>query len=341
MTLRRRRLVTLVAAVFLGVLAAAGPAQSAIVFKRAFGHFGGGAGRLDDPIRSATDAVGHVYVTDAHNNRVDEFSKKGRFVRAWGWGVTTGANTFQICTTHCLAGIAGAGDGEFSFPYGIAIARGHIYVSDAQNNRIERFSVSTAAFERKWGTFGHAQGQLNNPLGVDILPGGRLYVVDNGNSRMQEFTANGTFVRMWGWGVTDGTPAFQVCTAACQTGISGSGPGQFASPASIAVTATGRAYVVDTGNQRVERFTATPAFVGQFGTGRLDNPKGIDLDATGHVYVADTGHNQIDRFTSAGRFLLKWGGAMLDAAEGVTIAPHRRIYVVDTNHNRVVVYLRS
>jgi hypothetical protein len=64
-----------------------------------------------------------------------------------------------------------------STPYGIAIAHGHIYVSDSSNDHVERFSVATATFERKWGTFGHAEGQLRNPLGLDILPGGRRYVV--------------------------------------------------------------------------------------------------------------------------------------------------------------------
>ena len=46
---------------------------------------GGGAGQLDQPLGVATDPSGDVYVADEFNNRIDEFSAAGAFIKAYGW----------------------------------------------------------------------------------------------------------------------------------------------------------------------------------------------------------------------------------------------------------------
>ncbi|MFM6403677.1 MAG: 6-bladed beta-propeller, partial [Microcystis sp.] len=61
-----------------------------------------------------------IYVADAFNDRVQVFNDRGAF-----------QSTF---------GSYGTGDGEFSFPYGIAVgSRGNIYVADMDNNRVQVF----------------------------------------------------------------------------------------------------------------------------------------------------------------------------------------------------------
>ena len=71
------------------------------------GVFGGGAGQLDTPNGVATDSSGDVYVADADNARIDEFSAAGAFIKAYGWGVVDGASQFETCTSTCRAGIFG------------------------------------------------------------------------------------------------------------------------------------------------------------------------------------------------------------------------------------------
>jgi sugar lactone lactonase YvrE len=68
----------------------------------------------------------------------------------------------------------------------------------------------------------------------------------------------------------------------------------------------GNIYVFDAGNQRVEIFDATGAYVGQFDHG-FDEPTGIAVNAT-NVYVKDgNNHCQIDKFDGNGNFILQFG----------------------------------
>src|SRR5262249_23361974 len=102
-----------------------------------------------------------------------------------------------------------------------------------------------------FGSQGSGAGQFQTPIGVAVAPtNGAVYVADSGNARVQKFDANGNFVAAWGWGVTDGQAHSEVCTANCQAGIAGSGPGQFSNPTSIAA-AQNRGYLGHTGNSVV------------------------------------------------------------------------------------------
>jgi DNA-binding beta-propeller fold protein YncE len=81
------------------------------------------------------------------------------------------------------------------------------------------------------GSPGSAAGQLSEPQGVALNRSSNdLYVVDKGNHRVDQFEANGTFIRAWGWGVADGMAALETCTLTCQPGLSGSGAGALSRP---------------------------------------------------------------------------------------------------------------
>jgi sugar lactone lactonase YvrE len=113
-------------------------------------------------------------------------------------------------------------------------------------------------------------------------------------------------------------------------GTAGSQGGQFNTPKGIAVNdASHDLYVVDSGNNRVERFTSTGVYIGQFDgsgtyevegqvehgpaapTGAFSNATRIAVDNSGNpldpseedVYVIDRGHNVVDKFSAAGAYL--------------------------------------
>jgi hypothetical protein len=118
-------------------------------------------------------------------------------------------------------------------------------------------------------------------------------------------------------------------------GAPGTGNGQFSSPAGVAVSeagsASGDVYVVDAGNNRVERFSSTGAYIGKFDgsgtfevepgvvetgtaapTGAFSSPEAIAVDnnpdplvdeSSGDVYVADRGHGVVDKFSATGAYL--------------------------------------
>jgi NHL repeat len=106
------------------------------------GTAGGGPGELNQAIGAAVDSAGNVYVTDYMNNRIDEFTATGSFVRAWGKDVDPGGGTgFEICTIACKQGAAGGAAGELNQPIGVAVGpAGDIYVGDTTNQRIQEFT---------------------------------------------------------------------------------------------------------------------------------------------------------------------------------------------------------
>ncbi len=141
-------------------------------------------------------------------------------------------------------------------------------------------------------------------------------------------------------------PAIQTTTIqASQWGSYGTGPGQFSIPSGVAVDSGGNVYVTDTGNDRVEKFTATGAFISQWGTsgsgtGQFNKPWGVAIDASGNVYVTDTGNNRVEKFTGSGTFVSQWGSRGTGSGQfflptGVAVDSSGNVYVSDTFNSRV------
>jgi hypothetical protein len=105
-------------------------------------------------------------------------------------------------------------------------------------------------------------------------------------------------------------------------GGEGSGDGQLSRPGALAVNEeTGDVYVIDRGNERVEIFSSSGAYVGQFngsdtpakafswasgeteGAIAVDNSKNPSDPSKGDVYVLDFGNFVIDKFTPGGVYL--------------------------------------
>ncbi|MGA9567348.1 MAG: hypothetical protein WBS19_17620 [Candidatus Korobacteraceae bacterium] len=126
-----------------------------------------------------------------------------------------------------------------------------------------------AAAAAEWGSSGQGAGQMNEPSALAVEETtGRVYVADKANDRVDEFEANGTFVRAWGWGVSDGQAKFEVCTTTCQRGIGSGEAGALDEPDGIAIDQASKdMYVVDQRNERVDEFTADGEFVLMIGGG--------------------------------------------------------------------------
>jgi YD repeat-containing protein len=202
------------------------------------GIAGAGSGELNGPKGITVTANGDVYVADMPNNRVQEFTEKGEFVAAFGFGVSNEKAEFEICTSNCKVGIAGAGNGQFNEPTAIAASPdGDVWIADRSNNRVEEFN-SKDEYIAKFGTKGSANGQFDEPKAIVIDPAGNVWVADSVNNRVEGFTESGAFL--------------------ATVGDKGTGNGQFEEPVGVTFAASGVAYVVDSKNNRVEEWTPAP-----------------------------------------------------------------------------------
>jgi sugar lactone lactonase YvrE len=185
--------------------------------------------------------------------------------------------------------------------------------------------AETYNFTLKWGSYGSANGQFNNPFGVAVSGSGIVFIADTFNNRVQIFSSTGIFANKWG--------------------STGSGTGQLNGPFGIALDGSGNVYVTDNGNNRVEKFSSTGSFLLKWGTygsgnGQFDRPLGIAVDNSGYVYVADYGNNRIEKFSNTGVFLAKWGGngtanGQFNGPYGVAVDSSGNVYAADYGNSRV------
>lgn len=275
---------------------------------------GTGNGQFNYPLYAAADSSGNVYVTDSNNNRIQKFDSTGGYVTQWG--------------------SSGTGDGQFIGLHGIGVdSSGNVYVTDYINSRIQKFD-SNGGYVKQWGGLGYIDGKFDRPAGVAVDSSGNVYVADNCRQCIQKFDSDGNFLAKWG---------------SC-----GTGDGQFGSPEGIAVDSSGNIYVSDNSNNRIQKFDSNGNFLTKWGggsdgvssgtdDGQFKWPYGIAADSSGNVYVVDGGNNRIQKFDSDGNFLAKWGSygtgiGQLYYPKGIMADSSGNVYIVDYFNQRILVF---
>jgi hypothetical protein len=118
-----------------------------------------------------------------------------------------------------------------------------------------------------------------NSSGAGGASAGDVYVLDWKRNRIQQFHADGAFVRAWGADVIqsgapgDSGTGFEICEAApnCKAGTASPAAGALSVPTGIAVDpADGSLYVRDRNNRRVAKYSANGTFLFAFGAGVAD-----------------------------------------------------------------------
>ena len=114
----------------------------------------------------------------------------------------------------------------------------------------------------------------------------------------------------------------------------GTREGEFDSPAGIAVDSNGNVLVADTGNGRLEKFSASGDFVTSIG--KFEAPNGIAIDRAGNIYVAEVGSkHRIQKLGPDGTFIAQWAPGLYGPRR-IAVGPDDSIYVVDSGDNRIV-----
>jgi len=287
--------------------------------------------------------------------RIAMYVRKDIIAQIWNYGTAPAMESAAVSDPYQaklimlnsarVIGLSGANPGAFNTPRGVAVGPdGTLYAADSRNHRIQRFSAEGELLNY-WGSFADASktkapgGTFNEPWGVAVSQTGNVYVTDTWNHRVQQFTADGKFVRMWGYfGQAEQPEAFW-------------------GPRGVAVDAKGNVYVTDTGNKRIVIFSANGEFISQFGTsgidlGQFDEPVGLAVGADGAVYVADTWNQRIQVFQSdptgttfspARQWDFSgWDGQSLDNKPFIAVSPiSGNLIVVDPERARVVEFTKD
>ncbi|MGB0102442.1 MAG: SMP-30/gluconolactonase/LRE family protein, partial [Nocardioides sp.] len=201
----------------------------------------------------------------------------------------------------------GSGDGQLASPRDVAIdGDGNIYVADAENNRIQKFS-STGEFQWKTGGLAIGAATINTPIGVtwdDEYD--YLLVASTGQSLIKAYDADGT--RLWT------SPTGDALVAHAMRDVSRGPDGR------LWVTAykEHQIKVYDVNATTGNISNTTPVWVlgdgvaAGHGDGQLNFPYNVVFSADGEtVYVSDTGNGRVALWDISGaqpQWLANWGG---------------------------------
>lgn len=123
--------------------------------------------------------------------------------------------------------------------------------------------------------------------------------------------------------------------------------GALSMPSDIAISPTGRLYVVDGGRHQVAVFDLAGTRIATLGErgdedGRFESPVGIGVDRAGNVWVADKGNNRLQMFSDDGRFrrsiVLEADGDAVVPVDVAVSGDGRELFITANNSHRVVVF---
>lgn len=253
--------------------------------------------------------------------------------------LTSAVTRAEVPDLQDVWGAEGTGAGEWVAPerfVALSPSLGgepdEVYVVDRPSGRVQRFTDAGALLF----TWDAATTELVDPVAIAAAPSlglpsaDRIFVLDAGADAVLEFARAGAFVQSWPVSAfDDGDVAFDpweerlgvalsdrhvveiydgpgVLRERFGTlGVSGTAPGAFDTPRSLASMLDGRTWVVaDTGNDRLalvaDGVGVTDTF-GSLGSGplQLDAPHGVVSDCRDRVLVADRGNQRVQRIDTA------------------------------------------
>ena len=308
-------------------------------FIEMWGEDGNETAQFNNPGGLTVDEDGYVYVADIFNSRVQKFTADGAFVASWGKN--------------------GSIEGQFFYAFDVAVREGILYVTDLGMNRVQALDSNTGEFLFSWGTPGTASGEFDTPSGIAVDSHGNVYVADDGNDRIQKFNSTGGFLLEWASNgpvfiTIDGDDRVYVTDSGnyrvvkyspsgvyeSQFGTAGTGVGQFALLAGIAIYPNGGIVAMDPALRRIQLFGIQKYALLQ----ALDlqsapsGPLDFAIDSKGNYYVTSGLHDWIFKYASDGTYLMNWTVPNSGWTFGIEVSEADEVFVADPWNNIVLRY---
>lgn len=294
--------------------------------------------------------LGHdgIYVADAEGYAVQKYDESGRLVSYFG--------------------SRGDGRGQFRSLTGLALAGADVYVGDRDRNVVHHFragaapaaqltprqtavpyvrwqqSLNVAAGRMAWdgkdtlvavardkpallrikdGVVQEMPLKELNPTALAFDKTGALWVLESNRSRLHKLDAAGK-------------PVLSV-------GGRGRRNGQLDEPGDFVIASDGSLYVADSGNGRIQGFSADGVFFNVIDKGmreKLSRPSALAIDSRDQLYVLDTSRNAITVYSAAGEPLREFGNDLTREAEKLNrpvalLATQEELFVLDSDRVRV------
>jgi len=193
------------------------------------------------------------------------FDADGHMVRSFGKGLLAWPHGFFIDAGKNIWVTEGAPVGDHRGEAGAAMGLGH---------QVFKFSYAGELLMTlgEAGVAGDDATHFNGPSGIAIADNGDIWITDGhrgGNNRVVRFGRDGHFIASFGGGVDEASDA----------------PGLFNDPHGIAIDSTGRIFVADRGNNRIQILDSEGNYLDQWR--RFGRPSGLYIDANDVLYSGD------------------------------------------------------
>jgi DNA-binding beta-propeller fold protein YncE len=216
-----------------------------------------GEGQFITPINIAVDYDGTRYVTDTARGQILIYGADDQYIGAIGAKATKGEKPLLAANQT-----PPATEKDSLKPTDVLLAGNRLYVTDLKSRAVQVYDKTKRELLftiPRNPDIADSKSKLFSPVNMAMDTHGRLYVSDIGAFRVQQFAADGRFLRSYGLGAGDK-------------------PGEFARPKGVAVDRDGRVYVVDAGSQVVQIFDQEGRLLLYFGE-MLPHAPGLDLPA--------------------------------------------------------------
>jgi uncharacterized protein (TIGR03663 family) len=231
-----------------------------------------------------------------------------------------------------IIGRLGVAPDEMQNPYGVALdGDGNVYVVDSDLGRVQKFDGRGNLLAAQ-GVPGGEGGQYNQPADIAVDASGNVYVADTWNHRIQKLAPDLTPIGTWGRPTSD---------------LVNPPPDQLWAPRGIAIDRDGTILVVDSGTNRIRRYSSDGAHIGDFGQrgkdpGDFDEPTGIAIAPDGSIYVADSRNARIQKFAPGFSLVTAiwpiedWADLNPRTKPQLEVLPDGRLIASDPAHGRLL-----